>query len=192
MTICNPDGTPFKVSGTLSQLLPDSPSHERFNEWDAEVIRIGGTPLLYYEVFIPSQHIDKLYHESRTKLWTQHPVELFAVYDPIPSQMEVGLFGIDSPDDIIFYANYRAVLDVLGHLPVIGSRIHTPHLREDWEVIDRKLGDFHRWKVYRIEMHCRRFQESLTTGEGKVTQAKPSPSFRIDGKPDPDPIFEIE
>ena len=183
MTIRRPDGRPYQVSGTLNQLLPDSPSHDLFNEWDSEAIRLGGTPLLYYEMFIPSQHIDKLYHESRTKIWTQHPVELFGIYEPIPSQMASGLFGIDSPDDIVLYTNYRDILNRIGHLPVIGSRIHTPHLREDWEIIDRKLGDFHRWKVYRMEIHCRRFQESLTTGEGKVTQAQPSPSFQIDGKP---------
>ena len=182
MTIFNTDGTPYKVSGTLRQLIPDSPTHERFQEWDAETIRLGGTPLLYYEVFIPSQHVDPQYHEARTKLWTQHPVEIFAVYDPIPSEMAQGLFGIDSPQDqMTFMCNYRDTLDRIGHLPVIGSRIHAPHLREEWEIIDRKLGDFHRWKVYRLEIHCQRFQENLTTGEGKVTASKPDADFKIAG-----------
>jgi hypothetical protein len=179
MALYNKDGTVYKLTGELSQLIPDSPSHDLFNLWDQEAIRAGGTPLLYYEVFI--SNIDKLYLESRDKLWSQHPVEIWGVYDPIPSQFEQGLFGIDGPDTMVFSTNYQDTLDKLGHLPVIGSRIFTPHLKEHWEIIDRKLGDFHRWKVYRVEIHCQRFQESLTTGEGRVTNdTDPNPSFEID------------
>lgn len=182
MAIRHKDGTIYKPLGSLSQLVPDSPSHDLFNLWDQEAIRAGGSPLLYYEVLIPSSAIDPQYLEARSKIWTQHPVELFGVYDPIPSQLDQGLFGIDGPDQTVFYFNYKAILDALGHLPTIGSRIFSPHLRENWEIIDRKLGDFHRWRVFRLEVHCQRFQESLTTGEGQVTQTDdPKPSFNIDG-----------
>jgi len=181
MAIYNKNGTRYKTTGELSQLVPDSPSHDLFNLWDQEGIRAGGTPLLYYEVFIPKSTIDKIYLESRDKLWSQHPVEIWGVYDPVPSMLDQGLFGIDGPDTIVFYTNYQDTLSKLGHLPIIGSRIFTPHLRENWEVVDRKLGDFHRWKVYRVEIHCQRFQENLTTGEGRVTHdSDPSPSFEID------------
>lgn len=182
MVIRNTDGSVYKSSGSLVQLDPDSPAHELFNKWDVETIHLGGTPLLYYELFIPSSSIDPIYLESRGKMWTQHPTQLYAIYDPIQSTFDVGPFGADGPDDITFYTNYKETLGILGHLPVIGSRIYSPHLRENWEVINRKLNDFHRWKVYRCEIYCRRFQENLTTGEGKVTQddPAPTPSFNID------------
>lgn len=180
MALRNKDGSIYKTSGSISQLVPDSPSHDLFNLWDQESIKAGGSPILYYEVIIPRNSVDPLYLESRDKLWTQTPIELFAVYDPIPSQMFQGTEGIDGPDTIVFYTNYKYTIDTLGHLPIVGSRIYTPHLRENWEVIDRKLGDFYRWKIYRIEIHCKRFQETLTTGEGQVTQGTPSPSFEID------------
>jgi hypothetical protein len=183
MVIRNPDGTVYKPAGTLSQLIPDSPTHDLFDLWDQEVIKLGGSPLLYYEVIIPQSAIDKQYIEARTKLWTQHPVEIFAVYDPVPSPLDQGLFGIDGPTDMVFYTNYRATLNAIGHLPIIGSRIWSPHLRENWEVIDRKLGDFYRFNVFRCEIHCKRFQETLTTGEGQVTQQTQPPDqqfFEID------------
>lgn len=181
MTILNKDGSVYKTTGSLSQLVPDSPSHDLFNLWDQEVIRLGGSPLLYYEVIVPSNSIDPLYLESRGKLWSQHPVEIFAVYDPIPSQLNQGLFGIDGPDTMTFFTNFQATIDAIGHLPIIGSRIFSPHLREHWEVVDRKLGDFHRFRVFRVEIHCERFQEVLTQGEGEVTQdSDPQPSFGID------------
>ena len=181
MAIRNTDGTIYKTSGSLSQLIPDSPTNELFNKWDQETIHLGGSPVLYYEVFIPRSGIDNLYIESRNKMWSQTPVELFAVYEPIPSQLNQGLFGIDGPDVLVLSVNYTEIVDTLGHLPIIGSRIFTPHLRENWEIIDRKLGDFYRWKVYSLQIHCQRFQETLTTGEGRVSQGPPpTPSFGID------------
>jgi len=182
MTICNPDGSIYKSSGSLTQLDPNSPTHELFNRWDVETIRLGGTPVLYYELFIPSSSIDPIYLESRAKMWSQHPTQLYAIYDPVPSTFDVGPFGADGPDEVTFYVNYKETLNILGHLPVIGSRLYTPHLRENWEITTRKLGDFHRWKVYRIEIYCKRFQETLTTGEGQVTQDDPAPTpdYNID------------
>ena len=181
--IRNPDGSIYKSSGSLTQLDPCGPSHELFNRWDVETIRLGGSPLLYYELFIPSSSIDPIYLESRGKMWSQHPAQLYAIYDPIGSTFESGIFGVDGPVDMTFFANYRETLSILGHLPVIGSRIYTPHLRENWEITHRKLNDWHRWKVYRIEIYCKRFQETLTTGEGKVTQDDPAPQpdFKIEG-----------
>ena len=65
----------------------------------------------------------------------------------------------------------------MGHPPKIGSRIHTPHKREDWVVVQRNPGDYKLWGEIRLELLCQRFQETVTTGEGKVTQKKPD--FRI-------------
>ena len=181
MPIYRPDGTPYTALGSLNQIQPDSPSHDFFQSWDAEIIELGGSPLLYYEVIIPSASIDMQYLESRNKLWSQHPTENFGVYDPIPSETSMTMFGADSPNDsMVFYCNYKDTLSRIGHLPMIGSRLYTPHLRENWEIVNRKLGDFHRWKVYRIEIYCVRWQENLTTGEGKVAQGTPSPGFKID------------
>ena len=74
---------------------------------------------------------------------------------------------------VIFELNYKAVLRDLGHPPKIGSRIYTPHLREDWVIIQRNLGEFKMWGAMRLQLLCQRFQETVTTGEGQVTQKKP-------------------
>jgi len=170
--IRNADGTPYKL-GELRSFDPTSPDNELLNEWDAEIIKINGSPLYYYEVFISPAVIDKDYHEARGKVWSQHPTELFGMYEPIASLNDLGSFGIDSPDEIVFELNYKAVLDALGHPPVIGSRIFTPHLREHWELVQNSTGDYKNWNVLRLQMTCKRFQESLTTGEGRVTQTTP-------------------
>ncbi len=173
MTVRKPDGSIYRPLGSLKQFDPSNPTHDLFNRWDQEAISLGGSPVHYLELSLTRSSIDKLYHEARNKLWAQHPVELTAVYDPMPSQSAQGLFGIDGPDDLIFMFNYKAVLDAIGHPPVIGSRVFSPHLRENWEVVDRKLGDFHKWGAVRLELHCTRFREDRTTGDGRVTQQQP-------------------
>lgn len=178
MSIKNPDGTPYNVTGTLQQFDPENPEFDLFNSYDQEAIQIGGTPIYYYEVFIQSQTVDRLYVEDRGKLWSTNPIYLYGYYDPIPSQNMMTTFGIDAPDEIMFQFNYKDVLQRIGHPPKIGSRLYTPHLRENWVIIQRNLEEFKLWGDLRLQIMCQRFQESMTTGEGKVTQKEPD--FNID------------
>lgn len=173
----NADGTPYKASGELN-LYQEQKSLSLMNFWDAEAIRIGGSPIYYYEVFIQKGTLDPLYLEDRGKIFSNYPIKLYTVYEPIPSQNYQNAFGIDSPDEIIFELNYKDVLNKLGHPPKVGSRLHTPHLGEDWVIIQRNLGEFKLWGALRLNLLCARFQESVTTGEGKVTQTKPD--YEID------------
>lgn len=178
MTIYKPDGTPYIPTGSLRNFDPDSPEHDLLNRWDEEAIKIAGSPIFYYEAFIQQQTVDPIYWEDRGKLFSQFPIALYAFYEPIPSQNLQGNFGFDSPDEMLFHLNYKATLRDVGHPPKIGSRIFTPHLSENWVIVQRNLGEFRKWGVLRIDLICQRFQESTTTGEGKVTQQEPT--FKID------------
>ena len=175
--ILNQNGLPYSVIGEYKLFNDKLPERNLFNEWDAESIRIGGSPIQYYEVFIDTNNIDPLYLESRGKLFSQTPIDLYCFYEPIPSQNMQTAFGIDSPDEIVFDMNYKDILERIGHPPKIGSRIHTPHRKEDWVIIQRNIGETMLWSQIRIQILCQRFQENITTGEGKVTQKKPDFDF---------------
>lgn len=177
MAIYNSDGSVFQVTGKLSQFDPNNPEHELFNQYDQEIIEINGTPLYYYEVFINMNTIDELYVEDRGKLWSNCPICIYGFYEPIPSQNFMGTFGIDSPDEIMFEFNYRYVLNTLKHVPKIGSRIFSPHKSENWVITQRNLENYKLWGELRLQLMCQRFQETTTTGEGKVTQ--PTTGFKI-------------
>jgi hypothetical protein len=177
MTIKNPDGSDYETAGSVQQFDPENPEFNLFNLWDEEIIRIGGSPIFYYEVFIQSGTVDPMYWEDRGKIFSNTPVQLWALYEPTPSQNAQGVFGIDSPDEMMFELNYRAVLKAVGHPPKIGSRIYSPHLRENWVIVQRNLGEFKMWNAIRLQILAQRFQESTTTGEGKISQK--SPDFRI-------------
>jgi hypothetical protein len=127
----NPDGTPYKPTGSLEQFDPDNPERCLWNDWDAEIMKIYGSPVFYYEVFIQTGSLDKLYREDRGKIWSNNPITLYASYEPVAGQNYQSAFGIDSPDEVIFDFNYRDVVKRIGHPPKIGSRIFTPHRNED-------------------------------------------------------------
>ncbi len=171
MAIYNPDGTPYQPKGSLQQFDPQGSAHDLFNRFNREIIEIGGSPVFYYEMFVGSQDIDHLFIEARNKMWSQHPVEFMAMYDPASPTMAMTMYGPDAGNNaMVFYTNYQHFLDKIGHPPVIGSRIHTPQLRENWKIMDRRTSGYQNWGVVTLEIHCVRFQESLTTGEGKVSQ----------------------
>jgi hypothetical protein len=169
----NLSGTPYKAIGSLQQFDPENPAHDLFNSWDEEIIKIGGSPIYYYEVFIQRATIDPLYWEDRGKLFSQVPVQLWSFYEPVSQQNFQSTFGLDSPDELMFELNYRAVLKAVGHPPKVGSRIFTPHKRENWLIVQRKLGEYRLWGELRLQLVCERFQEDIITGEGNVTNRAP-------------------
>lgn len=171
--IKNCDGTPYQPSGSLQQFDPENRELDLLNLWDEELIELGGSPIFYYEVFIQKQTIHPILREDRGKIFYNNPVQLHCYYDPLASQNYQNMFGVDSPNEIQFQFNYNAVLKALGHPPKIGSRLFTPHKRENWVIVQRNLADFNFWGQLRLIIMASAFQESTTTNEGKSTQAQP-------------------
>lgn len=164
-------GKPYNLTGSLQQFNPNSSAHELFNRYDQEIIQIGGTPLYYYEVLIQIQTVDPIYMEDRGKLFSTCPILIYGYYEPTQQQNMSGMFGIDTPDEeVIIECNYKAVLTAIGHPPKIGSRIFTPHRSENWIIIDTRLDQFKMWGALHLQIQCKKFQETTTTGEGSPLQ----------------------
>lgn len=173
MPLLNPNGTPYTTAGSLQHYDPESPQHDLFNLWDEEAIQQAGSPVYYKELYIPTGEIDTDYMEARGALFSPHPIQLWASYDPMASQNYMSAFGIDSMNEVILELNYRAVLRTIGHPPKLGSIIYTPHLGENWEIIQRNLGEFKMWGALRLQLICRQFQESVTRQSGRATANPP-------------------
>ena len=153
---------------------PENREQSLLNQYDEELMRIAGTPIFYFECLIQFQGIDPLYKEDRSKIWSPCEIPLVGFYDPQASQNYQDMFGIDSRDEIRIEFNLRSVLRAIGHLPKLGSRLFTPHKRENWVVRQRNMGEFRLWGEFRLIIMAERFQESVTTNEGKVTQKQPN------------------
>lgn len=172
----NPDGSEYRVSGLRQNYNPDPNSTENalFNSWDAEAIKQGGIPIYYYEMLVDVNSINEIYREARNKLFSTTAIELWAVYEPKANQFLYEEFINSGIDETIFELNYQDVLNSIGHPPVVGSRIWTPHRQENWVILRNQLSGFELWKTTRIQIACQKFQESITTNEGKVTENNPS------------------
>ena len=173
MTLLTPDGKPYQCVGSIQQFDPENPEHDLFNMWDEEIIRMGGSPIFYYECLIQTATIDPLYREDRGKLWCPEPIQLWANYEPVEQQNFASNFGIDSADEVKFELNYQAVLRAIGHPPKVGSRIQTPHKNENWIIVQRKVGEFKLWGELRLFLVCERWQENTADGLGDMPQKKP-------------------
>lgn len=179
MGLKNLDGTPYKLKGSVQTYGNSERTQDLFNIWDQEAILRGGSPIYYYEVIITQNMIDPIYLEARNKLFSNNPIELWSNYEPIRSQNLLSQMGLDSQDEMRFELNYKAALKAVGHPLKIGSRIFTPHLSENWVIIQRNLSEFKLWGALRLEIVCQRFQEDVVTGEGKVTARNPENKIKI-------------
>ena len=175
MALRNPDGSRYQVSGSLQQFDPASPDHCLFNQWDAEVIKIGGSPIFYYEVFIQTQTLDPIHREDRGKIWSSHPIQLYAHYEPTETQYYQNQFGIEGIEESIFEINYKEAVGLIGHPPKIGSRIFTPHSGEHWRIVQPTRQEFALWGSIRLRLFCVKFQSDVV--EGNITPKQPD--FRI-------------
>lgn len=178
MTIRDCTGQPFKLTGSLAQYDPNNRDLSLLNSLDTEMLNTFGSPCFYYELMIQRNTTDPLYREDRGKIFAMQPVQLQCFYTPQASQNYLDMNGIDSPDEIQLQFNYRDVLQRLGHPPKIGSRIETPQKSENWEIIQRNVGEFWLWGELRLTLICQRYQESTTTGEGRpanLPKMPPSP-----------------
>jgi hypothetical protein len=177
MAINNPDGTPYLPTGSMQQFDPENPEFDLFNVWDQEAIEIGGSPILYYEVSIQANTMDPLYLEDRGKLWSPKPICLYGFYDPNPNIHDSTVWGGDSPGELMLEFNYQYILEKLGHPPVVGSRMHTVHRKQNWVVRQNNVEEYKLWGQLRLQCMCAAWQSSLSDNSDISTQAKPDVSF---------------
>ena len=173
MAIYNKDGSVFQTKGAIKAYDPSNPAIDLLNSYNAEAIKMGGSPLYYYEVLIQMNTVDRLYIEDRGKLFATEPKIIYGLYEPLEQKNASGMFGIDGMGEVMFECNYASVIEIIGKLPIRGSRIYTPHLQENWIIVDVKLTQFNLWSAFHVNITCERFQESLTTMDGEVTKNKP-------------------
>lgn len=181
LVIRNQDGTPYKLEGNLKLFDPKNVDQDLMHSIDAECIQLSGSPVFYYRIYIDQSNYDDLYQESRNKVRKQQGIELIAHWEPVTPQNDLGVFGIDSPDEVVFSFNIREFKDKTGNdLPVVGSLIYTPFDKNWWEIIQighgKEGGDFQIWGKYRFQVLARKYQESITDEE--PTRPEPNQAAR--------------
>ena len=97
MTIYKCTGEPYTVTSSLAEFDPANPDIDLMQELDAEQIMLGGSPIMYFEIFIQFQTVDLLYREDRGKIWASQYTMLYGTYDPQASQNYQNMFRDKQP-----------------------------------------------------------------------------------------------
>lgn len=159
------NGSPYKLTGNIKTFDPQNVDHDLVNSIDQEIICISGAPVEYYKVIIDGR-VDELYLEQRQKMFLTKPFSLMAVYEPPPTEQNLGPWTIDSIEEILFNFNKKYFLDIVGERPREGSIVRTCDENIYWEIIQVNINtpneDRMIWGKQRYTVFCRKYQASVT------------------------------
>jgi len=106
----------------LGMYDPNNPDIQLFNLIDDEVIKLGGSKILYYK-YLRGNQFDEVYHEDRTKVLSKEPIVVYGQYDPKIIEEELGEFGVEVVNDQIFTFNKSYIDRKIGRPPYPGDVI---------------------------------------------------------------------
>ena len=162
MVIKKSDGSSYNIGGrdSLKSYRPDSQDKEVLNKWDAEMIELSGSPILYYPCYIDTNY-DSLYMESIDSIIAQEGFELTCQFEPVRPIQELGAFGIDSPDEVLFNFNLTKWREIVTEMPRIKSLFFAKWDSSWWEIIQNNQSEPYKlWNKYRLEIIGRKYQPS--------------------------------
>ncbi len=167
MAIFKPDGNPYTVGGKKNwkSYRPDGVDQDLFNRWDIEQIELAGSPVIYYKASI-NPDFDKTYMESKDQIVTQAGIRITAQFEPVRPVQDISMFGIDSPDEIIFNFNINQWTDKIKSMPTLRSLIFAEWDKTWWEIIQNDQEQPYKlWEKYRLSVITSKYQRSRTDQE---------------------------
>jgi len=138
------------TTGELNFFDLANPDINLFNLVDEEMIRISGSPLLYYP-YIPSQsNYDEVYMEERNKPISKEPIEIYGHYEPKVVEEVLSQFGIELTNDQLFVFN-KSYIDqkIIGGIKV-GSVIKPKFQNMKFEIFEVQEESFEIYGVYHL------------------------------------------
>ena len=162
MVIKNSDGSTYNIGGieSLKNYRPDGQDIPLLDKWDQEQIELAGSPVIYYPCYIDTNY-DTLYMESIDSIIAQEGFEMTSKFDPVRPVQNLGAFGIDSPDEVVFNFNLTKWREIVKEMPRIKSLIFAKWDKTWWEVIQNdQEQSYQLWSKYRLQVVTRKYQYS--------------------------------
>lgn len=162
MAIRKTDGSNYNVGGrkALQSYRPDGQDIKLLDEWDQEQINLAGSPIIYYPCYIDTDY-DTLYMESVDSIIAQEGYRLICQFEPVRPTQDLGAFGIDSPDEVLFNFNLTKWKEIVGEMPRVKSLLFAEWDKTFWEIIQGNLENpFKLWSKFRLEVIARKYQPS--------------------------------
>lgn len=169
MAIIDPrTNQPYQLLGTLNQ-FPENGNTQADQalmcRYNSEITTVGGADVYYYQLHIGTTKIDKLYVECRSKIYSQTPVALKAVYEVSSIGLAATSFGLDLAglDMVTFSLSNSDFLAANKNKPVVpGSLLYTAFRKQWYEINNFYITGFQKFNQVQLQIFATRLQENLT------------------------------
>ena len=130
-----------------------------FNLVDDEIIRLGGSELLYYK-FRGITDYDEVYKESREKAIDTEPVLVHGHYNPTVLEESLSEFGIELSNDQLFIFNKSYIEQALHRTPIPGDVLEPKFQSQKYEIFEVQEDSFEIYGVFHLACSARLLRDS--------------------------------
>jgi hypothetical protein len=130
-----------------------------FNLVDDEIIRLGGSELLYFK-FRRSEDYDEVYRESRGKVIDTEPVLVHGHYNPTVLEEALTEFGIELTNDQLFIFNKSYIEQALHRIPIPGDVVEPKFQSQKYEIFEVQEDSFEIYGVFHLACSARLLRDS--------------------------------
>ena len=121
-----------------------------FNLVDDEIIRLGGSELLYYKFRMGDDDYDQTYLEARSKVLDSKPMLVYGHYNPTVLEETLSEFGLEIQNEQIFIFNKSYIEQKLHEEPKAGDVIKPRFQNQKYEIYEVQEDSYELYGVYHM------------------------------------------
>jgi hypothetical protein len=159
----------------LNMFDEENPDINLFNFIDDELIRLGGSDLLYFKYMQSESNYDDVYMEERNKPVVSEPVTVHGHYDPKVLEENLTEFGIELTNDQMFVFNKSYIETKLSRRPIPGDVIQPKFQNQKYEIFEVQEDSFEIYGVYHFSCSARLLRDSSDVQDTPLHKTSKSP-----------------
>tara|TARA_R110000824_G_scaffold17939_3_gene71839 strand:+ start:1827 stop:2426 length:600 start_codon:yes stop_codon:yes gene_type:complete len=156
--------------GDLSFFDPTNPDINLFNMVDDEMIKISGSPLLYYPYMRSKSEYDDVYMEERNKPIAKEPIIVYGHYEPKVLEENLSQFGIELTNDQIFIFNKSYIEQKIRDEVKSGDVIQPRFQNQRYEIFEVQEDSFEIYGVYHLVCAAKLLRDSADVQDTPLTE----------------------
>tara|TARA_R110000824_G_scaffold398581_1_gene602771 strand:+ start:397 stop:996 length:600 start_codon:yes stop_codon:yes gene_type:complete len=156
--------------GDLNFFDPTNPDINLFNMVDDEMIKISGSPLLYYPYMRSKSEYDDVYMEERNKPIAKEPVIVYGHYEPKVLEENLSQFGIELTNDQIFIFNKSYIEQKIRDEVKAGDVIQPRFQNQRYEIFEVQEDSFEIYGVYHLVCAAKLLRDSADVQDTPLTE----------------------
>ena len=133
-----------------------------FNLVDDEIIRLGGSEMLYY-MYRQDEGFDEVYKEARSKVLESSPLLVHGHYNPTVLEESLSEFGLELVNDQLFIFNKSYMEQRIGRSPIPGDVLKPKFQNQKYEIFEVQEDSFQIYGVYHFACSARLLRDDQST-----------------------------